>query len=1352
MTPVWVRDRPRIADQVLSAASSCGNTTCATSGVMRSTRAAAWTFWPVWSKRMPPQGMIVSRPGTLRPSRAVRIGCASSDRAESTACARVSTAVNVSAAGSVMGALKRRWYRLAIALAAGLRAAKSWVQTAPWSTPAPAPSAACRTVCGVNPPPIATDCGCVPVLSAPAVSSDLASPDCEATAITAPGFAWWTWTTADRASWPESNAASVVSSPASLASPSAELAESLLVASPACTIPIRSAPPPPFFWTYASAASAMSWSVGVTRKYQSSPRSVRKSAEATELRKGTPIRSVRSLATAVARAESALTRPATCCSATSRVASAVALSGSDPVSACTILILAPSRPGSPAAAASGTGSDWAWLMTRAASCAPRAAACPVPLAEPDMAPNRPMRTSGTALDRCEVPVQAPSARTGRVTIRETAGQRRIPLVRFIGRRALSLLGPGGPDAERKSFISGHSCVVRRVSIIRPDNARYPESLSTACIARSPETGPSQPPERSRSLVETSQERRSPLPAHRQKAARFQTVGLRNWPVRSKLIAVLAIPALVLLVLASINVKASLNDAQSLRTGGELARLERSSTALVHELQLERDLTAGVIAGKKRSASPSENALTDLGNQRGAVDQAAAAFTADLAGPRASASPAIRAQLDDVRAELAGLNGLRTAITRRALTQQAILDEYSQLVDKLLGIDLQAALRGGDERLAQQVQSFSNLSRAKELTSQVRGTLYAIAVQGRFGFGQFQTLADLLAQRQAALDQFVADADEQQRGLFAASVKGQAVLTVQRIQQAAVDRQAQPTLGIDPDQWLAASTTEIELQRTVETQLLSTVIQRAEDLSGQAQLRSLRDAGLIAIALAVALLGALAVAQSMVRPLQRLRRNAMEVAEHRLPEAVHQTAAGQVDVQVVRIGETARDEIGEVARAFDVIHTAAVDLATEQAALRRSISEMFLNLARRSQTLIDRLLEQIDDLEREADADTLEKLFGVDHLATRLRRTAEGLIVLSGAPEPPRRWLEAIPLMDVVRGAVQEVEDYQRVEVLPIDNVQLTGYAVSEVVHLLAELVENATRFSPPGTVVRIGGQPSATGHVIEIEDRGIGMSDAELERANQRLADPPAVDAAVARQLGLAVIGRLARRHDIRVQLRHSFYGGITALVLLPSRLTSSMAVQPPVTAPGGILAELPAPALATGPGRPFGFTGQVPSGHAGSHAAPAGTGDNTGPLPFAGPNVQFESSGEPSAPEGPSGPSAPGGPGGPGAPGGPGGPCRAGGPGQPGGPGGPGGPTGPGGPGEPARPGEPVEELPIFEQARAQWFQPRTGAHRPRRQPPTPPPPAGPRPSRASAFTPAGPPAPPQAAAPPRSHAHPVP
>ena len=870
-------------------------------------------------------------------------------------------------------------------------------------------------------------------------------------------------------------------------------------------------------------------------------------------------------------------------------------------------------------------------------------------------------------------------------------------------------------------------------------------------------------------METFRERPSSLPAPRQRATRLQAIGLRNWPVRSKLIAVLAIPALVLLVLASVSVRASLNDAQSLRRGGELARLERSSTELVHELQLERDLTAGMIAHGRGAG------LEQLATQRGRVDQAASAFSSSMAGPRGSASPAIRAQLDDVRAELGGLDGLRTAITRGALTQRATIDEYSQLIDKLLGIDLQAALRGGDEQLAQEVQTFSNLSRAKELTSRVRGSLYAIAINGRFGFGQFQDLADLLAQQQAALDQFVADADEQQRGLFAASVKGQAVLTVLRVQQAAVDRQAQAELGIDPEQWLAASTTQIELQRTVESQLLSALIQRTDDLGKAAQFRSLRDAAVIAIALVVALLAALIVAQSMIRPLRRLRRNALEVAEHRLPEAVHQTAVGGVDVQVMRIGETARDEIGEVARAFDVIHLAAVDLATEQAALRRSISEMFLNLARRSQTLIDRLLEELDELEREADSDTLEKLFGVDHLATRLRRTAEGLIVLSGAPEPPRRWLEPIPLMDVVRGAVQEVEDYQRVEVLPIDDVQLTGYAVSEVVHLLAELVENATRFSPPGTVVRIGGQPSASGHVIEIEDRGIGMSDVELERANERLANPPAVDAAVARQLGLAVIGRLARRHDIRVQLRHSFYGGITALVLLPSRLTSSSGMHHTGESPATIRAELPAPALAAGPGRPIGPVGPIPSNLAGGMAGWVDGrfegGGTTGPMPMVGSGMPFAGPAAPAA-GGPAGGPAAGDPGA-GAAGGRGEPfeaasAHAGVPDQGDPDGGfpdrpvpdqpverpaaaPWGHAEPDEPDEPAGrhggpatdpghvaggPGGPAESLPIFEQARAQWFQPPGAGPRPRRQPP-PPPASGPRPSRSAPSSPPPPPPP---------------
>jgi signal transduction histidine kinase len=233
----------------------------------------------------------------------------------------------------------------------------------------------------------------------------------------------------------------------------------------------------------------------------------------------------------------------------------------------------------------------------------------------------------------------------------------------------------------------------------------------------------------------------------------------------------------------------------------------------------------------------------------------------------------------------------------------------------------------------------------------------------------------------------------------------------------------------------------------------------------------------------------------------------------------------------------RDEVGEVAAAFNTVHRVAIQVAAEQAALRMSIGDMFLNLARRSQALIDRQLELIDELEEEADSETLANLFKLDHLATRMRRNAENLIVLSGA-EPPRRWTEPIPLAEVARGAIAEVEDYQRVALLPMEEVGVPGHAVADIIHLLAELIENATSFSPPGTAVRVGGQRAATGYVVEVEDRGLGMSDEELMEANERLANPPAIDSAVSRMLGLFVVGRLARRYDIRVQLRHSSYGG----------------------------------------------------------------------------------------------------------------------------------------------------------------------------------------------------------------------
>jgi PAS domain S-box-containing protein len=235
--------------------------------------------------------------------------------------------------------------------------------------------------------------------------------------------------------------------------------------------------------------------------------------------------------------------------------------------------------------------------------------------------------------------------------------------------------------------------------------------------------------------------------------------------------------------------------------------------------------------------------------------------------------------------------------------------------------------------------------------------------------------------------------------------------------------------------------------------------------------------------------------------------------------------------------------------------------TEQAALRQSIGDLLHNLARRSQGLVDRQLELIDELERsEVDPDRLDELFRMDHLATRMRRNVENLIVLSGV-EQRRRWSESVPLRDVVEAAVAEVEDYSRVQVAGIHDLTLAGRAASDVAHLLAELVENATSFSSPSTRVEVSGGPTGNGYVLEIEDHGIGMSDAELAEANRRLAEPLAADVAVSRMMGFHVVGRLAARHGIRVQLRHCWFGGVAALVLLPAVLLGS-AGEHPVMAP----------------------------------------------------------------------------------------------------------------------------------------------------------------------------------------------
>ena len=245
--------------------------------------------------------------------------------------------------------------------------------------------------------------------------------------------------------------------------------------------------------------------------------------------------------------------------------------------------------------------------------------------------------------------------------------------------------------------------------------------------------------------------------------------------------------------------------------------------------------------------------------------------------------------------------------------------------------------------------------------------------------------------------------------------------------------------------------------------------------------------------------------------------------------------------------TRRDEIGQVAAAFDDVHREAVRLAAEQALLRGNVNAMFTNLSRRSQGLIQRQLSLISELEsREADPDQLSSLFKLDHLATRMRRNGENLLVLAGE-EPGRRWTRPVPLVDVLRAAASEVEQYERIELASVPSTEVAGRVVNDLVHLLAELLENATSFSSPQTKVKVTGHALPDGRVlIEIHDTGIGLSPEDLAAINERLASPPTVDVSVSRRMGLFVVGRLSQRHGIRIQLRPSDSGGTTALVMLP--------------------------------------------------------------------------------------------------------------------------------------------------------------------------------------------------------------
>jgi signal transduction histidine kinase len=371
------------------------------------------------------------------------------------------------------------------------------------------------------------------------------------------------------------------------------------------------------------------------------------------------------------------------------------------------------------------------------------------------------------------------------------------------------------------------------------------------------------------------------------------------------------------------------------------------------------------------------------------------------------------------------------------------------------------------------------------------------------------------------------------------------------------------LDIPSADWLAA-------ENEVSTELLrlwGDHFHHAEDLAEDSANTSLTQsilAGSLVLVLSVgAFLIAVRMANALVRRLRKLRSNTLELADRRLPSMVRRIGDGEdvdVDAELVRV-DHGTDEIGQVAEAFETAQRTAVAAAAAEAKTRGGFNKVFLDIAHRSQIVVHRQLEVLDVAEsKQGDPEHLELLFQLDHLATHARRNAENLLILGGG-QAGRKWRTPVALEEIVRSAISETEDFARVSAVRLPDVKVLGNVVADLIHLLAELVDNATSFSPPDSPVTVRGNLVGKGAVVEVEDQGLGISFEERERLNGTLRHPPdfqAMALAGQRHLGLFVTGQLAKRHGIAVSLQESAYGGIKAIVLIPSSATEPESGEPP--------------------------------------------------------------------------------------------------------------------------------------------------------------------------------------------------
>ena len=580
---------------------------------------------------------------------------------------------------------------------------------------------------------------------------------------------------------------------------------------------------------------------------------------------------------------------------------------------------------------------------------------------------------------------------------------------------------------------------------------------------------------------------------------------------------------------------------------------------VSTLQEERRLTMTVLAG----STTDRPKLTEV---RRAVDTSLAQIIAHGQELADSHSPELRQIVADGERGQAELPGVRAGLDSGRLDALAGFDFYNQMID-IVGIGVKrVSVAADDAEVAFEHVVSSDMVFVIE--SVARGHALALYALGNDDPGVRDRLAAQVNQyRQPSMAVFANLTDagrtraarlQESRDWATLLAGDQSVLAGEPFDRAAWQRSAGAVLKELGAIYLAHSQFTADM---------------AEERGRTALWMSVIAGAVVALVTGLAVAAAYRSASRLITRLKDLRRRTLDMSERELPALVADIGSGKdVDPDIVRL-DFGRDEIGEVAQAFEKAQQVAIATAVAEAETKRGVRAVFLNIAHRSQVIVHRQLEELDQLERsEDDPDTVDRLFRVDHLATRIRRNAENLIILGGE-QVGRGWRKPVSLRDVIRGAISETKHYKRASMQSVPGVRLNGAVVADVGHLIAELVDNGTSFSPPESRVEVRAVVVGKGVVIEIEDQGLGMAEDQLDRINDMLRQPPDFSfMALAGELriGLFVVARLAAKHDIKITLRESAYGGVRAIVLLP---TSMLAVEPSGQ-PGEPAAE-PAPEAA---------------------------------------------------------------------------------------------------------------------------------------------------------------------------------